>query len=282
MGPSRPFQLPPLSSPGTVRSQETRPSARTGADRLRHRPLGRRATTRGHADERRLPRTASPPESARRCWPEANDLQTPSVPGTQGPRTSATPASRAAGGRTPLTPFPGSRLRVRAPTPPCGRVGGSPRMLKRGRQCGPSPPAQRDCRSGREDERAPAGVQTVPKVCLGWKPRRTRCCRHTHLRPHIYPPRSIGVEICVQRLTCTEVAGGERFCMGKCKFVFFPYKVGRFFSPSTDAIRDLVVFTRGVGHQLASRPPPSRSRAASPCRLRSRRASVAARQRYRR
>jgi len=103
-GPSRPFQLPPLSSPGTVRSQGTRRGARTGAHRLRHRPLGRRATPRGHAGERRLPRTASPLESARRCWPEANDLQTPSVPGAQGPRTSATPASRAAGGRTPLTP----------------------------------------------------------------------------------------------------------------------------------------------------------------------------------
>ena len=103
------------------------PAQRPGTlERLRHRPLGRRATARRHAGERRVRRVASPPESARRCWPGANDLQTPSVPGTRGPRASTTPAARTAGTDE-------SREVSSPPTPPCGRVGGSPRELKRGR-----------------------------------------------------------------------------------------------------------------------------------------------------
>jgi len=40
--------------------------------------------------------------------------------------------------------------------------------------------------------------------------------------------------------------------MGKCKFVFFPHKVGRFFSPPSYAIRDLVVFIDRPGEGPAA------------------------------
>lgn len=45
---------------------------------------------RGHADERRLPRGGSPPESGYQRWPAATDPQTPTMPETSGLRASVT------------------------------------------------------------------------------------------------------------------------------------------------------------------------------------------------
>ena len=45
--------------------------------------------------------------------------------------------------------------------------------------------------------------------------------------------------------------------MGKCKFVFFPYKVGHFFSPPSYATRDLGFFTRGWAANWRTHPGPS-------------------------
>jgi len=69
--------------------------------------------------------------------------------------------------------------------------------------------------------------------------------------------------------------------MGKCKFVFFPYKVGHFFSPPSYAIRDLAVFTRGWAADWRTHPDPFRPRAASPRDPRARGAFAAAREWYR-
>lgn len=95
------------------------------------------------------------------------------------------------------------------------------------------------------------------KGTLGRKPRCPRCCRHTYLRPHIYSPRSIGLEICVQRLMCTELAEGEHFYMGKCKFVFSPYKVGRFLAPDSPP-QGTWSFSRVGGPSTGEPPRPSR------------------------
>jgi hypothetical protein len=40
------------------------------------------------------------------------------------------------------------------------------------------------------------------------------------------PPRSVGVETCVQRLICTEVVGGERICMGKTQGASYAIQSG--------------------------------------------------------
>lgn len=127
------------------------------------------------------------------------------------------------------------------------RVGDSPRMLKRGRQvrtvatsAARLPVWQGRCR-GRQ-----AGRPAAAKL---------RCTLAFH--PHIYSPTSFGPGICVQRLMCTEVAGGERFSMGKTQLAIFPIQSGPlFFGPF--CCHEGLSRERRSGGPPTGEPPPTR------------------------
>jgi len=114
---------PPVRPPGTASAHRripgtiqlpppSFPKGRSAAACHQERPGGRwwaatygpqvEDTARRHADERRLPRAASPQESDNDGWPAANNPQIPSVPGARDDaRTSATDGGQTARRQAP-------------------------------------------------------------------------------------------------------------------------------------------------------------------------------------
>jgi hypothetical protein len=83
-GPPPAIHLPPrkaLQDRSARRKPATVPSRAVTAGGIR--PSDGGSGPRGHADERRLPRGGSPPESGYQRWPAARDPQTPTMPETQ-------------------------------------------------------------------------------------------------------------------------------------------------------------------------------------------------------
>lgn len=145
-GPVVTIQLPPLTFskvPSAAGGCRTPVRAPAGCDIG---APGGGYRTRGHAGERRLPRGASPRESGCRCWPAANDPQTPPVPEAQGPPGFGRPVGRLQGR--------GSRGDARRAGPSGRRRGGS------------SVPAEAShCSRPRRQPSGAAGSRSWPDNC---------------------------------------------------------------------------------------------------------------------
>ncbi|PKX88279.1 uncharacterized protein P174DRAFT_426131 [Aspergillus novofumigatus IBT 16806] len=224
--------------------------ALAGAGGLRHTALGwgsgpADTPTKG-GSRGRLPR-----ESGYQDWPAANDPQTPSVPGPNGPRASVIPAMW------------GSRAFLSTAR---NEPGTGARRMSRGSRARPLLDAPNTVDS-LDDPTKDAARRPLESRNHGWDgrlPPEAAClagkkwpAQSSHatrgdaaLAFHIEPPTSTGPTSCGQTFPGPDLAGGGPFCMGwSVRQPARPYKVGLSGSPVAWA-------ARGLG-QLA----PSRARA---------------------
>ena len=214
-GPRPAIHLPPrkaLQDRSARRKPATVPSRAVTAGGIR--PSNGGSGPRGHADERRLPRDGSPPESGYQRWPAARDPQTPTMPETQ------RPPGFGHRGRGPQ----GACLRRRC-TRASGVTHAGPRALQgtpsagriAGRSMGPAPrwetaPAPDGGPAARTLNPPGAGRQPVSHGSSSW----VGLGVGTECRPclPIYSPTTVGWESCVQTFTCGKVFSGGGFYYG--------------------------------------------------------------------